>query len=357
MSSPAEQLKAMGFAEEAVLKALKEDPTMEGALEKLMAQATSNDTPMTDAEQSPPPEGAAAAEAATAEAPKVAMSIKCIDTGKLFRTMDDAMLYAERTGHSNFEESSEEVARLTPEEKKARVEALRQQIMKKRAQREANEAVDARLAEIARRKDGQAAAQTREALEKASREREWQKRKKEKADFKAHKERLRIEVAKDKAERAADKVRRQGGDTAACKAAYDASYDKSMGGGGSESSAAGASATPGGAVGLGRMDSSIKKLQNYKAGGDGERALTVLGKLVGNVLKAPEEPKYRRVNLDNATIKKRLTSLVGGAEFLKACGWVKVEDADGRALLLNDPVDVELLKSAKAKIEAALESS
>ena len=41
--------------------------------------------------------------------PLVAKSIKCVETGRIFKNMVDAQVYAERTGRSDFEESTEEV--------------------------------------------------------------------------------------------------------------------------------------------------------------------------------------------------------------------------------------------------------
>jgi hypothetical protein len=44
-----------------------------------------------------------------AAAPLVAKSIKCVETGRIFEDMVDAQVCAERTGRSDFEESTEEV--------------------------------------------------------------------------------------------------------------------------------------------------------------------------------------------------------------------------------------------------------
>jgi len=55
-------------------------------------------------------EDQAAIEAAMAEegAPQ-AKSLKCVDCGKLFKNADLANYHAEKSGHENFEESTEEV--------------------------------------------------------------------------------------------------------------------------------------------------------------------------------------------------------------------------------------------------------
>ena len=40
----------------------------------------------------------------------LAKSLKCVDCGKLFKNIDLANYHAEKSGHENFEESTEEVA-------------------------------------------------------------------------------------------------------------------------------------------------------------------------------------------------------------------------------------------------------
>jgi len=59
-------------------------------------------------------EDKAAIEAAMAEdnTPQ-AKSLKCMDCGKLFKNADLANYHAEKSGHENFEESTEEVSPLS----------------------------------------------------------------------------------------------------------------------------------------------------------------------------------------------------------------------------------------------------
>ena len=54
-------------------------------------------------------EDAAAIAAAMADESAVAKSLKCVDCGKLFKNADLANYHAEKSGHENFEESTEEV--------------------------------------------------------------------------------------------------------------------------------------------------------------------------------------------------------------------------------------------------------
>lgn len=51
-----------------------------------------------------------------------AKSIKCTDCGKILKSAAFASFHAEKSGHTNFEESTEEIKPLTEEEKKQRLE-------------------------------------------------------------------------------------------------------------------------------------------------------------------------------------------------------------------------------------------
>jgi hypothetical protein len=51
-----------------------------------------------------------------------AQSIKCVECGKLLKSAAFASFHAEKSGHTNFEESTEEVKPLTEEEKKQKLQ-------------------------------------------------------------------------------------------------------------------------------------------------------------------------------------------------------------------------------------------
>jgi len=63
---------------------------------------------------------------------QVQQSWKCVETGRLFRTMEEVQMYAEKTGRSNFAESTEEKKPLTEEEKAAKLLELKAKIAAKR---------------------------------------------------------------------------------------------------------------------------------------------------------------------------------------------------------------------------------
>ena len=64
---------------------------------------------------------------------EVAQSLVCNDCEKKFRSQAQAEIHASRTEHVNFAESTEEIVPLTEEEKKAKLEELRQKLAEKRA--------------------------------------------------------------------------------------------------------------------------------------------------------------------------------------------------------------------------------
>eukprot|EP00516_Mucochytrium_quahogii_P012655 CAMPEP_0203792626 /NCGR_PEP_ID=MMETSP0100_2-20121128/5370_1 /ASSEMBLY_ACC=CAM_ASM_000210 /TAXON_ID=96639 /ORGANISM=" , Strain NY0313808BC1" /LENGTH=366 /DNA_ID=CAMNT_0050696227 /DNA_START=872 /DNA_END=1973 /DNA_ORIENTATION=- len=280
---------------------------------------------------------------------KVVKSYKCVETGKLFRTMQDAQLYAERTGRANFEESDIEVPPLSEEEKQAKLAQIREKIVKRRKEREETEKKTALEQEKQRRKGGQQMAQIREEHERMQREREYEARKKEKQIEKQERERLRKEVAKDKAERAAENARRKGEPAEKVRKIYHDTYENALNKGTAPKG-------PGKSVPTsfqGKIDEAIKDLQSYRAGGDGERALTTLKKMLTNIQANPQEDKYRQINLQNAAFKKRVSSLRGGVALLKTCGFVKNVQEE-KLQLAEEDLNMESIKVALESITKAL---
>ena len=62
-----------------------------------------------------------------------ARSLICNECGKKFRSQAQAEFHASKTTHVDFAESVEEIAPLTEEEKKAKLEELRRKLAEKRA--------------------------------------------------------------------------------------------------------------------------------------------------------------------------------------------------------------------------------
>ena len=75
-------------------------------------------------------------------------SIKCTDCGKQFRSQAYAQFHAEKSGHTNFEESTEEIKPLTEEEKRQKLEEMRRKLQEKRATQSVQEKEDAKANEV-----------------------------------------------------------------------------------------------------------------------------------------------------------------------------------------------------------------
>lgn len=133
-----------------------------------------------------------------------AQSYKCNQCGKILSNMANLELHANKTGHSDFEESTQQVKPLTEEEKAAKVAEIKELLKAKREQREAREKVEEINREKNRREMGKNIIKTKEEMERLERQRQIQLKKKEKEDFKKERARIRAELEKDKAERRAN---------------------------------------------------------------------------------------------------------------------------------------------------------
>ena len=134
---------------------------------------------------------------------EVARGYKCNETGKLFRSYADVQMYAERTGRTDFSETTDTVAPRTQEQLKEDQLKLKQLIKVKRAEKDLAEKKRKQAAEVLRRKGGQSSGSIKEEMLAKQRKVQWAAQKKEKKKVAMERERLRRELAKDKAERKA----------------------------------------------------------------------------------------------------------------------------------------------------------
>lgn len=81
-----------------------------------------------------------------------ARSLVCNECGKRFRSQAQAEFHASKTEHVDFAESTEEIAPLTEEEKKAKLEELRQKLAAKKAQRSELDKIDQKRNEVSQNK-------------------------------------------------------------------------------------------------------------------------------------------------------------------------------------------------------------
>lgn len=67
-------------------------------------------------------------------------------------------------------------------------------------------------------------------------------------------------------------------------------------------------------------------IPNLFIGNAGGHALKLLNTFLGNIVKCPEETKYRSINAESNAFKAKLATLVGPIALLKALGFVKSSD-------------------------------
>ena len=280
-----------------------------------------------------------------------AQSFKCVKTGKIFSNMADLELYANRTGYTDFEESTEVKKPRTAEEKAAKIEEVKALLKAKRAEREAAEKVDHKEREKQRRFMGKEMAGTREEMEKEQRKRDAQARKREKIEQKRERERIRAELEKDKRERMANKGKLKGRLGVDGYAPSAIQYENGEGG----AEPAAQRPKTGSKANAAKIDEYIGKVASYRAGGDGGKCLKVLALLVGNAADNPDEEKFKRINMETKTYKNKVKPFVGAKSLLMAVGFGLPEKKnDGTHLVLKEDTDIELLKSTKLKLEQAM---
>mmetsp|Transcript_43552 Transcript_43552/g.105585 ORF Transcript_43552/g.105585 Transcript_43552/m.105585 type:complete len:555 (+) Transcript_43552:149-1813(+) len=312
--------------------------TVESAVEWLMEHQDDADI------DEPIPEGATG---------EVAQSYKCNECGKILSNMANLELHANKTGHSDFEESTQSVKPLTPEEKAAKIAEIKSLLKAKRAEREEAEKVDNVEREKQRRFMGKEVAKTREQMEMEQRKREAAARKREKIEQKRERERIRAELEKDKRERMANKGK------LSSKLGVDGynpdgiQYELKADGADDEEPASQKPKTSHKAASAAKIDEYITKVSSYRAGGDGGKCLKVLKLLVGNAADNPADDKYKKVNMETNAYKNKVKPFVGAKNILLAVGFTP-QEGDPTHLVLRDDADYELLKETKEKLEKAL---
>lgn len=292
-----------------------------------------------------------------AKPPAKAVSYKCNECGKILSNMANLELHANKTGHSDFEESTQQVKPLTAEEKAKKIEEIKTLLQAKRMEREELEKAEEKEREKQRREMGKQMSKTREQMEIEQRKRDAKQRKREKEAAKRERERIRAELAKDKAERRANKGKLH---STLGVDGYNPSaiqYDTGAPGEGGEGAFAAdreehhhkkiqASSA--------KIDDYIKKVSQYRAGGDGGKCLKILSVYVSNVVDNPDEEKFKTINMENKAFRTKVKPFIGGKHLLVAVGFK--ENEGGTALVLKEDADPKLLADTKEKLKAALDA-
>ncbi|RAL05780.1 UBA and UBX domain-containing protein [Aspergillus ibericus CBS 121593] len=191
-SSDLDQLIEMGFDKERAEIAVAKGNGLQGALEWL---EENQDKSLEEIKEAESEEGPAL------KPGEEARSLVCNECGKKFRSHAQAEFHASKSGHVDFSESTEEIAALTEEEKKARLEELRQKLAAKRAGQSEQDKIDKKRNEEIRRKSTKESQDIKEELQRKQMLKEAEQKKKEKqADIEA-KKRVKAKIEADREER------------------------------------------------------------------------------------------------------------------------------------------------------------
>ncbi|KAG2033839.1 ubiquitin-related domain-containing protein [Suillus americanus] len=151
---------------------------------------------------------------ATSSTEAEAKSIKCSECGKVFKNTALANYHAEKSGHDQFEESTEEIKPLTEEEKQQKLAELREKIAAKRSVKAQQEAIEARANETIRRKTGKDVGKLKDEMMAKELVKEAEQKRREKLEDAKAKAAVKAQIEADKkarAERAArEKALRDG---------------------------------------------------------------------------------------------------------------------------------------------------
>ncbi|CAD6244325.1 unnamed protein product [Miscanthus lutarioriparius] len=104
-----------------------------------------------------------------------------------------------------------------------------------------------------------------------------------------------------------------------------------------------------------RMRDCLRNLKQQNKDDDAKvkRAFQTLLTYIGNVAKNPDEEKFRKIRLTNATFQERVGNLHGGIEFLELCGFDKLEGNEF-LFLAREKVDKAILNTAGAELNSAI---
>ena len=192
----------MGFEKARAELAVKKSGGLQGALnwleenqDRSLEELQSASTVTVGAEEDGGPSITPAAEGANA------MSLVCNECGKRFRNNDQASFHASKTDHTDFSESTEEIAPLTEEEKKARLEELRQKLAEKRANLSVAEKEEQRQNEKIRQKATKEVQDLKEELARKEQIKQAAKKRQEQLEDLDAKKRIKAKIEADRLER------------------------------------------------------------------------------------------------------------------------------------------------------------
>ncbi|KIW53666.1 hypothetical protein PV05_09214 [Exophiala xenobiotica] len=193
-ASDLDQLVMMGFDKERSEMAIKETGGLADAIDWLDQNSSKSLEELRSEKE-------AAAQAKAEEAADQARSLVCNECGKKFRGTAQAEFHASKSGHTDFAESTEEIAPLTEEEKQAKLAELREKLAAKKAVLSEQDKIDQKRNEQINRKKTKETEDLKEQLRVKEQIKEAEKKRREKqADIEA-KKRIQAKIAADKEER------------------------------------------------------------------------------------------------------------------------------------------------------------
>ncbi|KAK0387288.1 hypothetical protein NLU13_5601 [Sarocladium strictum] len=204
MPSDLEQLVDMGFDKARAEFAVKKSGGLQGALQWL---EDNQDKSMEDIQAA---EASKAADDEDEDDTRAqineletgqARSLICNDCGKRFRNQDLASYHASKTDHTDFSESTEEIAPLTEEEKKAKLEELRERLKAKKAASSVKDREEQKRNEQIRQKATRETQDVKEELQRKEQIKEAARKRQEKIDDLEAKKRIKAKIEADKADR------------------------------------------------------------------------------------------------------------------------------------------------------------
>ncbi|EME44798.1 hypothetical protein DOTSEDRAFT_130830 [Dothistroma septosporum NZE10] len=194
MAGDLDTLVEMGFDKEKAQIAVKKGGNLQGAIDwldknadKSVEELAADDAGFADEEGAP-----------QLQAGESAKSMICNECSKKFRSMAQATFHAEKSGHTDFAESTEEIAPLTEEEKAARLVELKEKLAIKRAGQAKEDKLAQKRNDEIKKKITKETEEAKEELQRKEQIKEAMKKKQEKADDIAAKKRVREKIEADK---------------------------------------------------------------------------------------------------------------------------------------------------------------
>ncbi|KAI1421094.1 ubiquitin-related domain-containing protein [Xylaria sp. FL1777] len=189
-----DQLLEMGFDKQRAELAVKRSDGLPDAMDWLEKNQDTELEELLAEEESGP-------SVAKVEGDVVAMSLVCNECGKKFRSQREAEFHANKSGHSDFAESTEEIAPLTEEEKQQRLAELREKVKAKRANQAVIDKEEQKRNEQIRHKATKESQDIKEELQRREQIKEAAKKRQEKLDEMEAKKRIKAKIEADKEER------------------------------------------------------------------------------------------------------------------------------------------------------------